>query len=600
MKNRTLLRLRKSIFAKFTLSFITVGLIPLLVLSYISLNTFSNYMEKYVVNNFEQMLLFAGKNVDDMYMKYNNISKLMYSYGVGGMYGQLGEAIAAQNLEVDTNSVKIVDNFLLTALYTDIHLQSVFFVYPNGNFQSLNKEKKPLDFDYDYPNKEWRNALLQNRNQLTYFPTHPESYYLGSNAQVLTFGRNLIDVLGAKGLEGRIVGTFFMDIGLGAFDEIFNQMMLNPKDVIYVLDHNNTVLYSNNKAYIGSTYTQKESSDYLYRQQDNANVSWKIVGELYKEEMFQKIEQIIGTITIVIGLCMVSLIMVAVWFSKRFSKPIRSITIEMAKVESGNFDTQVTVQSVDELGLLSRGFNKMVVRLQDYINEVYVAQIKQKQAELNALKSQIRPHYLYNTLEVIRMSAVANDDNEVGDMILSLSHQLKYVLDYGQETVTLQEEKTNIEQYFRLMELRYGEHKLAMDFRYEGDVLGCVLPKLSIQPIVENAVYHGIMPKSGKGTIRVIAEKLSDHLLSVTVDDDGIGMSEETLQQVRQKLENSYSAESGSSSIGLKNVHDRIVTLYGADYGIEITSSKDIGTSVRMVIPLGQEVITYAERHPSR
>ncbi|MGO4270206.1 histidine kinase, partial [Paenibacillus sp. TAF58] len=578
MKNRTLLRLRKSIFAKFTLSFITVGLIPLLILSYISLNTFSNYMERYVVNNFEQMLLFAGKNVDDMYMKYNNISKLMYSYGVGGMYGQLGEAIAAQGLEVDSNSDKTVDDFLLTALYTDIHLQSVFFVYPNGHFQSLNKEKKPLDFRYEFPNKEWADVLRQDRNLLSYFPTHPESYYLGSNMQVLTFGRNLIDVLGAKGLEGKIVGTLFMDIGLGAFDEIFNQMMLNPKDVIYVLDHNNTVIYSNNKAYIGSTYTLKESSDYLYKQQDVANVSWKIVGELYKEEMFQKIQQIIGTIAIVIGLCIVSLIMVAVWFSKRFSKPIRSITAEMAKVESGNFDTQVTVLTDDELGLLSRGFNKMVVRLQNYISEVYVAQIKQKQAELNALKSQIRPHYLYNTLEVIRMSAVANDDNEVGDMILSLSHQLKYVLDYGQETVTLLEEKSNIEQYFRLMELRYGEHRMAMDFRFEGDVLGCAIPKLSIQPIVENAVYHGIMPKSGKGTIRVIAERLSDHLLCVTVDDDGVGMTEETLQQVRQKLESSYSAESGGSSIGLKNVHDRIATLYGSDYGIKITSSKHIGT----------------------
>ena len=137
-----------------------------------------------------------------------------------------------------------------------------------------------------------------------------------------------------------------------------------------------------------------------------------------------------------------------------------------------------------------------------------------------------------------------------------------------------------------------------MDFRFEGDVLSCSLPKLSIQPIVENAIYHGIMPKSGKGTIRIIAEKLADHLLCVTVDDDGVGMTEETLHQVRQKLESSYSLDSGGSSIGLKNVHDRIVTLYGPDYGLEINSTKHIGTSVRMVIPLG-EVNASAERHNS-
>ncbi|MDQ0874586.1 two-component system sensor histidine kinase YesM [Paenibacillus sp. V4I3] len=597
MNSFSKLRFSKSIFAKFTFSFIIVGLIPLLALSYISLNTFSNYLERYAVTNFEQMLLFASKNVDDMYNRYNNESKLMYSYGTNK--GQvLGETIAAQTLEGDYRLTRTVDDFLQTVLYTDRHLQSVFFVFPNGAYQTVTKQNRTFDFRYQFPDREWGEVLQQNRNLLSYFPTHLDNYYLGSNQQVLTFGRNLVNVVNAPGVEGEIVGSLYMDVSMGAFDEIFQQMMLNSKDVVYVLDQNNRILYSSDRASIGQTYVQNDSNEYFRMQKDNSNVAWKIVGELYKDELVVRTRKIINTITIVVGLCIVSLILVAIWFSRRFSKPIRSITSEMAKVESGNFNTQVTVQTADELGLLSRGFNKMVVRLQSYIDEVYVAQIKQKHAELNALKNQIRPHYLYNTLEVIRMSAVANDDNEVGDMILSLSHQLKYVLDYGQETVALQEEKTNIEQYFRLMELRYGEHKLSMDFRFEGDVLSCSLPKLSIQPIVENAIYHGIMPKSGKGTIRIIAEKLADNLLCLTVDDDGVGMTEETLHQVRQKLESSYSLDSGGSSIGLKNVHDRIVTLYGPDYGLEINSTKHIGTSVRMVIPLG-EVNASAERHNS-
>jgi two-component system sensor histidine kinase YesM len=117
---------------------------------------------------------------------------------------------------------------------------------------------------------------------------------------------------------------------------------------------------------------------------------------------------------------------------------------QMKKVESGNLDVRVNIKSKDEVGKLASGFNQMVERLKTFINEAYIAEIKQKQTELNALKSQIRPHYLYNTLEVIRMSAVYNDDNEVADMIQVLSNQMKYVIDYGEEIVTISTELSNL------------------------------------------------------------------------------------------------------------------------------------------------------------
>jgi two-component system sensor histidine kinase YesM len=591
-------RLHKSIFAKFTLSFISVGLIPLLILSYISLQTFSGFMERYATNNYEQMLLFASRNVDDMFVKYNSISKLMYSYGVGGQYGQLGQAIAAQNKEKDYRLTTTINDFLQTILYTERNLQNVFFVQPDGTFQSLTKNNVALDYQYQYPRVDWKEQMQINRNGLGFFPTHKQDYYFGATDQVMTFGRNLTDVLGSSKVEGEIVGTFYMDVGLGVFNEIFQQMVLNKRDTVYVVDKMGITLYSNQPEHIGKVFHANTSDDFLHLQQETAENSIQIVGEFYKKELFLKVEQLIRTITIVIGLCMVSLIVVAVWFSNRFSNPIRSITREMAKVESGNFDTQVTVKTEDELGLLSHGFNKMVWRLKEYIDVVYVAQIKQKQAELNALKSQIRPHYLYNTLEVIRMSAVAEDANEVGDMILSLSHQLKYVLDYGEETVTIQAEKANLEQYFHLMVIRYGEHRLGLDFRFDADLMDCAIPKLSLQPIVENAIYHGIMPKPGKGTIRISIEKLPDNLLSVTVDDDGVGMSEEKLALVRQKLAEGSSLDTGSS-IGLINVHERIVALYGHGYGVQINSSQHIGTTVRLVIPLTKEVSVRVERHSS-
>ncbi|MBD0381478.1 cache domain-containing sensor histidine kinase [Paenibacillus sedimenti] len=588
MKEIRLFRLRKSIFAKFTFSFITVGLIPLLILSFFSLNTFGNYMERYSINNFEQMVIYAGKNIDDFYNKYNNISKLMYSLGQQGRYGQFQELIAEQLSLEDPLLAVTVDNFLQTVVATDIHIRSAAFVFTDGKYQDLSRDGSRIDFRAEYPPQQWRKALSENPKQLVLFPTHKQEYYLESNTLVLTFARNLIDVAGSPGLDGNVVGSLYMDISLGAFDEIFQHLTISQEDGMYVTDQEGRILYSNKPEKIGQIFQATDSEVYHYVSHDMPGSAWHVVGEVNKDKLFDKINQIKSTIAIVIGLCILSLVAVAVWFSNNLSNPIRNIIRHMARVESGAFDTQVQIRSADEIGMLARGFNRMTDRLRSYIDEVYVAQIKQKQAELTALKSQIRPHYLYNTLEVIRMSAVANDDEEVADMILSLSRQLKYVLDYGEETVTLLEEKTNIEQYYRLMELRYGDHRLAMDLRIDGDLLGCLLPKLSIQPLVENAIYHGIMPKSGKGTIRISAEKDEDRLI-ITVDDDGVGMEASKLERVRDKLKGQTASEPGSEGIGVKNVHDRISALYGTEYGIELNSTLKIGTSVRMILPYQKE-----------
>jgi two-component system, sensor histidine kinase YesM len=588
-----LFRLSKSIFAKFAFSFIVAGLVPLMVLSYFSLNTFGNYMERYTINNFEQMVMYAGKNVDDQYVKYNNISKLMYSYGQQGRYVQqggyepLGEILKSQGSQDDIRLTDSIDTFLKTVIATDIHIRSAVWVFPDGRYQDVSRTDERIDFRFAYPPADWKNRLEDNPKQLAIFPTHIQDYF-AENILVMTFARNLIDVIGSAGLEAKILGSFYMDVSIGSFDEIFQHLTINPDDGMYVTDREGRILYSNKRDLIGGFFRPSDSDIYHLVKHDMPDSTWIVVGEVNKDVLFNKINGIKGAIAVVIGLCILSLVAVAFWFSRNLSHPIRNITKHMSRVESGNFDTQVEIRASDEIGMLARGFNKMTDRLKSYIDEVYVAQIKQKQAELTALKSQIRPHYLYNTLEVIRMSAVANDDGEVADMILSLSRQLKYVLDYGEETVTLLEEKTNIEQYYRLMELRYGEHRLAMDMRIDGELLGCVMPKLSIQPLVENAIYHGVMPKSGKGTIRITAVKDEDRLI-ITVDDDGVGMEPERLAGLMDRLRGGAVPEQGTGGIGVKNVHDRLQALYGPEFGIEISSTLNIGTSVRMILPYQKE-----------
>lgn len=582
-------RFRKSIFARFAIAFISVGLIPLMVLSFFSLNTFGNYMERYSINNFEQMVTYAEKNTSDLYTKYNNISKLMYTYGQQAGFGQFAKLISGHSAQNDYQTTITVDDFLQTVIATDVHIRSAAFVFEDGSYQDMNRGGGQIDFRFNFPTEDWSEEMALNPNNLVVFPSHQQTYYPGSRKLVLTFARNLLDVVTSSGLDGKVVGTIYMDVTLDAVDEIFQQLKIDQKDGLYVTNQEGRIIYSNKTERIGELFRASDSKDYHYVQRDMENSGWSIIGEVNKQQLFSKINEIKRTIAIVIGLCIVSLVVVATWFSNKLSNPIRTIIRHMSRVESGNFATQVEVQTADEIGMLARGFNKMTDRLQSYIDEVYVAQIKQKQAELSALKSQIRPHYLYNTLEVIRMSAVANDDEEVGDMILSLSKQLKYVLDYGDELVTIYDELSNIEQYYKLMLIRYGEHRLAIDCRIDGDLLDCQIPKLSIQPLVENAIYHGIMPKQGKGTIRITAEVVENQII-LTVDDDGIGMDEQRLACVMTKLAGNAPEDAASGGIGIKNVNDRLQALYGNEYGLEISSTALVGTSVRMILPYIKEM----------
>jgi two-component system sensor histidine kinase YesM len=301
--------------------------------------------------------------------------------------------------------------------------------------------------------------------------------------------------------------------------------------------------------------------------------------------MFDQLNTTSTAVYIAIGICSVVLIIMGAWFSRRLAAPIRGLIKQMTKVESGNLEIQVEVNSNDEMGRLAHGFNRMVERLKAFINEAYVAEIKQKQTELNALKSQIRPHYLYNTLEVIRMNAVHSDAVEVGDMILSLSNQLKYVIDYGEERVTIHRELEHLKDYFYIIEVRF-ENRFELIYDISDSInLNWPILKLSLQPIVENAVQHGLRPK-GKGTIKIMFETV-DRKLAVTVYDDGVGMEKEQLDRLNASLED---AGVPGKNVGLKNVHERIKSICGEGYGISISSRLHIGTSVLLLFSIEEEL----------
>lgn len=546
------------------------------------MQTFSGYVERYTTSNLQQMVLYMGYNLNSAFNQYNEISKLMYTGRYDGYIDSYSRNQTANvNDQGQINAIPI-DSFLKTLLFSDSYITGVQFVRSSdGRVYSQQKENRSLVAD-TFARPEWLAAMAADPAKVAVFPAHTDDYFFDSRKTVFTIGRTLIDTSGRVTREPKVVGTLFLDIDTSLFRQFSEELSLGPKDELYLLDGQNRVYFSNQDAAPGTVVNPVlDDEERITLSQDIPFLEGQVIARIHRGSLFEQLLSARTTVYIAIAICAVVMIVMGAWFSRRLAAPIRELIRQMTVVESGNLDTQVTVNSNDEMGRLAHGFNRMVERLRIYIDEAYVAQIKQKQTELNALKSQIRPHYLYNTLEVIRMNAVDKEAGEVADMILALSDQLKYVIDYGEDRVSLGSELAHLHNYFYIISVRYeNRYMLQQDIPPEIDLSWPVL-KLSLQPIVENAVQHGLRQK-GRGTVGITVERREDRL-AVTVYDDGIGMSRETLSQIQRNLEDPGAP---SKNVGLKNVHERIRTSFGEEYGLTVSSREHIGTSVTLVFPV--------------
>ena len=227
----------------------------------------------------------------------------------------------------------------------------------------------------------------------------------------------------------------------------------------------------------------------------------------------------------------------------------------------------------------------------------YLSKIKQTEAELNALKSQIYPHFLYNTLEVIRMTAVGRNDQMVADMIEALSDQIRYVIGTVNDLVPLGREVDILTKYIYLLNCRFSDK---VTFSYNcAHLENQLIPKLILQPIVENAFIHGIKPMDGPGHIQLMAEQ-NENRITLTVMDNGVGMDEAALNKLYTLLDSDQPGHKENyewASIGLKNVHDRLRYLYGSDYGISLYSTPGVGTVVKATIPADLQNLEEEDSH---
>lgn len=594
-----------TLFQKFAMTIILLGLIPMLILSFFTFNKIIRDYKEALEIQYEHAAFYVGSSIETMLNSYNTISQMPYNYNYGNepaigdyrIHDNLrqivhGENYTSESLEGDRK--KAMDKFLRYVEEADKDLVAAHFV-------GEDQQGRQVDFHYSTYSSYFKGMELfeeetgcgkldRSSNQLILVPKHSTTYFGGLNEAVFTVSRNYFDNRSPVG-EFDYVGTLFLDIRLKRLEEIFHSVKFSGAEEIYIVNEAGDCFYCNLEDKIGTNVEEElrqisDVQEKLVLSTDANKYGLAVVVVLNTRVAFSDLRMQQKLMFLILGASISALIICSVLFSRKLVDPIRAMMVQMEQVENGNFDIHLPVSAADEIGILSARFNQMSEALKKYIDKYYVAQIRQTEAELTALRSQIYPHFLYNTLEIIRMTAMENEDSKVSEMIEALSAQIHYLIGTVQDMVPLGEEIRIIQKYIYLLNCRIAcRVQLLVPADKFTDIM---VPKLILQPIVENAYIHGIKPKNGNGSISIEIQ-ISEENMEISVMDNGIGMDQDTLKKIEELLQGDdpgIKNEYNWQSVGMKNIHDRLRYLYGEGYGVSVVSNPNVGTIVSVRMPV--------------
>lgn len=393
------------------------------------------------------------------------------------------------------------------------------------------------------------------------------------------------------------LGVILIDMKLDLIKNIINDVKSGKTGFIYIIDHEGNIVYApvNTVVYrIKNEWFKSDSSNILIKNINGESykiinrisnyTKWNLVGVFPLDESLKTMAYIryysffIAVLTLGFG------VVFSIFLSRTIVKPISKLRKLMKQTENGNFDVYFNSKYDDEIGQLGNTFNNMVKKIKNLIQIVQIEEKSKRKAEIGVLQAQIKPHFLYNTLDTIQWMAQEHDADDISEMVYNLTNLLRIGLSKGREVIKVEKEIEHVKSYLVIQKVRY-EDKLNYKIDVEKSIMDCNVIKLILQPLVENAIYHGIKEKRGPGKIKVTgcAEEGMIHFMVI---DNGIGMKPETLNQINSLLKENYLTNASEKiGYGIFNVNERIKMNYGDEYGLSYTSVYGEGTQANIWIP---------------
>lgn len=595
---------RLNMAAKLILVFSIVSVIPLIiscvVLYQISARSLEASME-------ETTSIFSSQIASDMNAFVEDYDSLTRSLLVND--GLM------ENLSTDIPISEQIENKLyyreiITKLMTmEPEILSVTILNEQGEYYQYDRNGKTIDYDV-LMEQPW--LLEQNGKKDTLFISslHDSSYYDREKDQIMvTFGRKVYDFV------GRYTGMILIDFSPASLIKLSDAFLLERNQYnikINITDASGGLIYDSDLSSGRINYNeinqeellmyQKDPKNYLVIENRTEQLGMKVNTVIPRSKMFLRIS-FIQKVTIVLVVIMILVIIVSsILFSGNMVRLIRKLQGSMKRLEEGNYDLIEETVGDDEIGSLVKSYNHMVVKMKSLIEEVYVAGIRQKNAQFLALRTQINPHFLFNTLESIRIKAILNGDDAVADMVKLLAKMFRTVLDSDKKNHCVQDEMENIRSYIQLQNIRF-DHVITLEEEIDPEIYEAKIMSILFQPVVENSFKYGSRESGVPIRISISGKLTEEKQMVFTIRDDGFGMSQKRLQEVREELLREQigdrdeqkepvreSSGEGKSShrIGLRNIAERIRLRYGNEGSLKILSSDENGTVIEIRVPYAE------------
>ncbi|MGI6113912.1 MAG: histidine kinase [Mahellales bacterium] len=451
----------------------------------------------------------------------------------------------------------------------------------------------PLKKDVNVTHQNWFIMAEQKPHRLFFSAPHVQNLFKGQHNWVVSLSRNITFYAMDQGMSG----VLLVDMNFRAIDQLCSKVSLGKRGYIYIMDAYGNIIYHPQQqlVYMGlkEEDTQKIMSlpDGSYLEPQNGEkclvtiktvnyTGWKMVGVSYMEEMVATRKEINVFLVWIVVFGILFAIFISLFISARISKPIKRLERSMMMVQDGRFDINIDVRGDDEVEHLSKTFNIMVARIRQLMKQIVTEQEAKRKNEFAALQAQINPHFLYNTLDSVVWMAENGEDEGVITMVTSLARLFRISISRGNTIIPLWQELEHAKNYLIIQKMRY-KNKFDYEIYAQQEVLECQTLKLVLQPLIENAIYHGIEPMADKGMIEVSAAAVGQRLL-LRVKDNGVGMDDGTLKGL---LDGRVEGKT-HSGMGIKNVHDRIQLYFGREFGLDIESVEEEGTTVKVWLPI--------------
>ena len=472
-------------------------------------------------------------------------------------------------------------------------IKNIGLVCDEGNslFNTGYQTENP---DLDLSTQEWYKKAVESRGESILTSSHVQHVIEGERPWVITMSRGIANLVGSRASKGAV----FIDLNYSAISELCDQNSIGDKGYVFIVDQDGNIVYHPQQqqlynelqtenidavmnAKTDTVTVGKGEHEKIYTISRSEKTGWTVVGCMNVAELLKGSRQAQRVYVV----CAAGLIVLALILSRLLARnityPIQRLRDSMKKVQTGEFPTiDLEVSSENEIGSLTKSFNVMTHRIQELMAQNIHEQEQKRKSELKALQSQINPHFLYNTLDSIIWMAEGKKNEEVVLMTASLARLLRQSISNEDELVFIGQEAEYARSYLTIQKMRYKD-KLEFQIDISPAIFGVKIIKLVLQPIIENAIYHGLKYKDSKGFLIVRGYQEGEKAV-LEVEDNGVGMDEETLSHIFEKHKVNYH----SNGVGVYNVQKRLKLYYGEEYGIVYKSKKNEGTRAVITIPV--------------